>query len=82
VAKKKEAATPTIQPRLLNIEDASAYLSTTVWAMRKLAWSKEVPHVRLGTRILFDRLDLDSFINRAKLGGKFGTACNAAGVPR
>jgi hypothetical protein len=50
--------------------------------MRKLAWSKDVPHVRLGTRILFDRLDLDAFINRAKLGGKFGTACNAAGMAR
>jgi len=50
--------------------------------MRKLAWSKDVPHIRLGTRILFDRQDLDSFINRAKQGGKFGTACNAQGVAR
>jgi excisionase family DNA binding protein len=82
VAKKKAATTPTIQPRLLNIEDAAAYMSTTTWAMRKLAWAKDVPHVRLGTRILFDRQDLDSFINRAKLGGHFGTACNAAGLPR
>jgi len=50
--------------------------------MRKLAWAKDVPHLKLGTRILFDKRDLDSFIDRAKLGGKYGTACNAAGVPR
>jgi hypothetical protein len=31
-----------------------------------------VPHIKLGTRILFDIKDLDRFIDRAKLGGKFG----------
>jgi excisionase family DNA binding protein len=82
LATKKATVTPTIQPRLLNIEDAAAYLSTTVWAMRKLVWAKDVPHIKLGTRLLIDKQDLDSFINHAKLGGKFGTACNAAGMAR
>lgn len=77
----KKVATA-IQPRLLNIEEAAQYLATTTWAVRKLLWSKEVPHIKLGTRLLIDKQDLDSFINRAKLGGKFGTACNAAGVAR
>jgi excisionase family DNA binding protein len=81
VAKKKETPAP-IAPRLLNIEMAAQYLSTTAWAMRKLAWSKDVPHIRLGTRILFDKQDLDMFIARAKQGGKFGTCCNAAVAPR
>jgi excisionase family DNA binding protein len=72
----------TIAPRLLNVERASEYLGTTTWAVRKLAWAKTVPHIRLGSKILFDIADLDRFIERAKLGGKFGTACNAMGVAR
>ena len=82
MATKKAQATPALQPRLLNVEESAAYLSTTTWAIRKLAWAKDVPHIKLGTRLLFDRQDLDRFIDRAKLGGKFGTACNAAGLAR
>jgi excisionase family DNA binding protein len=79
---KKIAVVPTVKPRLLGVESAAEYLSTTTWAMRKLAWSKTVPHIKLGTRILFDIQDLDAFISRAKNGVKYGTACNAAGVAR
>lgn len=82
MATKKAQPTPVVQPRLLNVEEAAGYLSTTTWAIRKLAWAKTVPHIKLGTRLLFDRQDLDRFIDMAKMGGKFGTACNAAGVPR
>jgi hypothetical protein len=69
-----------IAPRLLDVTQAAVYLSSTPWAVRKLQWSREVPHIRLGSKVLFDILDLDAFILRAKLGGKFGTVCNAAGV--
>jgi excisionase family DNA binding protein len=69
-----------IRPRLLTVQQAAAYLSTTVWAVRKMAWAKDVPHLRIGSRILLDVQDLDRFIQRAKLGGKFGTVCSAGGV--
>jgi excisionase family DNA binding protein len=56
----------TITPRLLCVKSAAAYLSATVWAMRKLAWNAEVPSVKIGGRLLFDRADLDSYIDRVK----------------
>lgn len=68
-----------IQPRLLTVNQAALYLSSTTWAVRKLAWSQTIPFIRLGTRLLFDLVDLDRFIERAKLGGKFGTRCSASG---
>jgi excisionase family DNA binding protein len=54
------------EPRLLTIAAAASYLSATIWFVRTLAWSKAVPHLRLGKRILFDRADLDRYIDQAK----------------
>jgi excisionase family DNA binding protein len=42
------------------------YLSTTVWFMRGLVWAHAVPHLRLGKRILFDRRDLDAYVESQK----------------
>jgi excisionase family DNA binding protein len=55
-----------VQPRLLDIKAAAAYLGSTVWQMRTLIWEKKVPHVKLGRRFLFDRTDLDKFIDSLK----------------
>lgn len=55
-----------VSPRLLTVPQAASYLSTSVWAIRSLAWSKEVPHVRVGRRVLFDLRDLDRYIERSK----------------
>jgi len=74
--------TPAITPRLLDVEKAATYLGTTTWCVRKLAWAKDVPHIKLGKKIVFDIVDLDAFIARAKTGKVYGTACNAAGVAR
>jgi excisionase family DNA binding protein len=54
------------EARLLTVSQAAAYLATTVWCMRSLAWKKEVPTVRLGKRLLFDRADLDKLIAAKK----------------
>lgn len=54
-------------PRLLNIAQAATFLGTTTWNMRKLVWEKEIAHLRLGQRILFDIRDLDSFITAQKI---------------
>jgi len=54
------------QPRLLDIRAAATYLSSTIWQMRTLVWEKKIPHVRLGKRILFDRADLDRFVDSLK----------------
>jgi len=55
-----------VSPRLLTVPQAASYLSASVWAVRSLAWSKEVPCVRIGRRVLFDLRDLDRYIERAK----------------
>lgn len=62
----KKVRTPVIEPRLLTIKDAAAYLSATVWFLRTLAWEKKIAFVRLGKRLLFDRKDLDAFVDRMK----------------
>jgi excisionase family DNA binding protein len=55
------------EARLLTVKSAAQYLSTTIWCVRNLAWSRSVPHIRLGARILFDRADLDRYIESQKV---------------
>ncbi len=57
---------PTVEPRLLTVPAAAAYLSCAVWAVRVLLWKKEIPFIRLGKRFLIDRADLDDFVERRK----------------
>lgn len=54
------------QPRLLNVAEAAHYLGTTVWQVRTLTWEKKLPVIRLGKRLLFDRADLDRFVESLK----------------
>jgi len=60
------APAPSVAPRLLNVRAAAVYLGSTVWAVRNLGWAHEIPFVRIGRRILFDRADLDTFVERLK----------------
>jgi excisionase family DNA binding protein len=69
---------PTPSPRLRTVGQAAQYLSTTPWAIRRMAWSKELPYLRIGQRMLFDVRDLDIFIDNAKDGTKFGTVAGVA----
>jgi len=46
---------------------AAAYLSTTIWNIRTLTWQGLLKPVPVGgARLLFDRIDLDSFVERQK----------------
>lgn len=54
-------------PRLLGLKTAAGYLSLSYWTVRELIWRGELPHVRVGRRLLVDRADLDGFIERNKL---------------
>jgi len=58
----------TIEPRLLTVKAAAAYLATSAWTVRQLGWHKKIPMVRLGRSVAFDRKDLDAYIERVKLG--------------
>ncbi len=57
-------------PRLVDVKKAAAYLGTTTWQIRKLVWAKEIAHIRLGQRLLFDVLDLNQFIEQQKIGAR------------
>jgi excisionase family DNA binding protein len=61
---KPELVAP--EARLLDIPRAAQYLSTSSWAIRTLAWEHRVPFVRLGKKVLFDRRDLDAYVDALK----------------
>ena len=52
-----------ITPRLVTIKQAAAYCSCSVWAIRDVIWSRELPACKIGRRYLVDRKDLDAFID-------------------
>jgi excisionase family DNA binding protein len=65
VANKLEATQA--QPRLLGVKAAAAYLGCAIWAVRTLAYSRTVPHLKIGNRTLFDRADLDCYVEAQKV---------------
>ena len=56
-----------LTPRLLSQQEAASYLGISYWTLRDLTFRGEVPHVKIGRRILVDRLDLDAYLDRAKI---------------
>ena len=65
MAKPSITDTP-LQPRLIGIKAAAAYLSCTIWAVRTLVWNRQVASLKIGNKILFDRKDLDAYIDAQK----------------
>ena len=51
---------------MLSVKEAAKYLGSTVWFVREQVWSKRLPKLMFGNRLVFDRVDLDRFIERAK----------------
>jgi len=56
----------TLSERLLTVQQAAKYLSTTVPAIRQLIYKRELPITKIGKRHNIDRFDLDNFIDRSK----------------
>ncbi len=55
-----------IQPRLLSVKEAAAYIGRSPTAVRELIWKGDLPIVRPDRRIHLDRNDLDAWINQHK----------------
>jgi excisionase family DNA binding protein len=55
-------------PRLLRVQQAADYLSTTTWFIRSLIWSRSIPFLQLGKRHLIDVQDLDAYVDSQKAG--------------
>ena len=56
----------TSEPRLLSQQDAASYLGISYWTIRDLVFRRELPFVKIGRRILVDRIDLDAYLDRSK----------------
>lgn len=59
-------ALPSVERRMLKYADAAVYLGISLRSMKQLAADGKVPKVLIGHRVLFDREDLDAFIDRLK----------------
>ena len=55
------------EPRLLSQQDAASYLGISYWTVRDLVFRRELPFVKIGRRILVDRMDLDAYLDRSKI---------------
>lgn len=59
-------AIPTLERRLLDYKSAAAYLSISLRGMKGLAADGKIRKVLIGHRVLFDKDDLDAFIDKIK----------------
>lgn len=57
-----------VQARMLNARQAAEYLGCTVSFVRHEEWATRLRSVTFGRRLLFDRQDLDTYIEAAKAG--------------
>jgi len=67
----KKPATPVVAisgPRLLSVKDAATYLGAHLWAIRQMVRNRELPYVQIGRKHLIDKVDLDKFIEKNKIG--------------
>ena len=55
-----------IEKRLYNVKEAAKYLGRSVWAIREMYYAGKISCVRDGRRILFDIVDLDTWIEKTK----------------
>lgn len=55
-----------MEQRWLSVQAAAQYLSVTVFTVRDAAWRGELAYIKAGKRWVFDRLDLDKFMESRK----------------
>ena len=55
------------EPRLLSQQEAARYLGISYWTVRDLVFRREIPFIKIGRRILVDRFDLDTYLDRSKI---------------
>ena len=52
--------------RLYTVKEAGVYLGRSEWAIREMYYAGKIPYVRDGSRVLFDIVDLDIWIENSK----------------
>ena len=51
---------------MLSVKEAARYLGSSVWFVRDQVWSKRLPKIMFGNRLVFDIQDFDKFIEAQK----------------
>jgi hypothetical protein len=59
-------ASSAIEPILVDIPTAARMLSTTLWAIRRLIWAKQIVPIKIGKKFLIDPADLRTYVQRQK----------------
>lgn len=59
--------------RLLTAKQSATYLAISERKLWSISKSGDIPTVRLGRCVRYDKADLDEFIQRAKTGGGNGS---------
>lgn len=49
---------------ICNIKDLSSYLKISTSEIRKLVREKKIPNFRLGTRIMFDLIEINKWVEK------------------
>ena len=52
----------TVERRFFSVKDSAMYSSLSYWTVRDLCALKQLPHIRVGKRILIEKKDLDDFL--------------------
>ena len=53
---------------LLNLKNSAGYLDVRLWTVRQLIRDGVLRYVPIGNKCFIDRLDLDKFIEKTKVG--------------
>jgi excisionase family DNA binding protein len=64
---EKTPTAPVVEPRAMNIQAAATYIGANVWFLRNLIWNRKIPFLKLGNRYVFDKKDLDRYVENNKV---------------
>src|SRR6266851_2074521 len=79
ILQEGSAARPVfVVPRLLRIQDAAKYLSSTTWQIETLLREKKILSFVLGKRRVVDRLELDRYVECRNVEAKAALRDNTA----
>ena len=59
-------ALTTVKDRLLTVPEAATIMAISTKQVRRLISSKELPHIRIGTRVRITTEDLQNYIARMR----------------
>ena len=56
-----------MEKRWLTIKDLSNYIDLSEKAIRNMIWRGQLPHIKIGRRVRFDRFEIDRWLEKQKI---------------